>query len=157
MLICVQVLHRDLKPENVFVTSSGQLKLGDFGIASVLGGSTELAKTCVGSPCYLSPEIIQGLPYSYKSDVWSLGVLLYRIASNRFPFDAANLAQLALKITAGSFPPLSPKYSPHLHHLLALTLQVQNHESTTHDTLTLPSPSRCPYPRAALTLTLPSP
>ena len=62
MLICAQVLHRDLKPENVFVTSSGQLKLGDFGIASVLGGSTELAKTCVGSPCYLSPEIIQGLP-----------------------------------------------------------------------------------------------
>lgn len=152
------MLHRDLKPENVFVTSSGQLKLGDFGIASVLGGSTELAKTCVGSPCYLSPEIIQGLPYSYKSDVWSLGVLLYRIASNRFPFDAANLAQLALKITAGSFPPLSPKYSPHLHHLLALTLQVpesrKHHTRHPHATLTLtlPSPARCPH--AALTLTL---
>ena len=79
--------------------------------------TAELARTTVGSPCYLSPEIVQGASYSYKSDVWSLGVTLYRMATNKFPFDAANLAQLALKITAGSFPPLSPKYSPQAHHL----------------------------------------
>ena len=86
------------------------LKLGDFGISKVFGSSmAELARTCVGSPCYLSPEIIQGEQYSYKSDVWSLGVILYRIASNDFPFNAANLAQLALKITAGSYPPPSPR------------------------------------------------
>ena len=86
--------------------------------------TAELARTTVGSPCYLSPEIVQGASYSYKSDVWSLGVILYRMATNKFPFDAANLAQLALKITAGSFPPLSPKYSPQAHHLVALLLQI---------------------------------
>ena len=78
----------------------------------------------MGSPCYLSPEIVQGASYSYKSDVWSLGVILYRMATNKFPFDAQNLAQLALKITAGSFPPLSPNYSPQAHHLVALLLQI---------------------------------
>ena len=56
--------------------------------------------------------------------MWSLGVILYRMATNKFPFDAANLAQLALKITAGSFPPLSPNYSPQAHHLVALLLQI---------------------------------
>ena len=120
----MRVLHRDLKLENVFVAADGEAKIGDFGIAKVLSETVEMAATCVGSPCYLSPEIVQGASYSYKSDVWSLGVMLYRIATNKFPFDAANLAQLALKITAGSFPPLSPKYSPSAHHLLALLLQI---------------------------------
>ena len=83
-----------------------------------------MAKNCVGSPCYLSPEIVQGAAYGYKSDVWSLGVIVYRAMTNRFPFDADNLAQLALKITAGSFPPLSPIYSPKAHHLVASLLQI---------------------------------
>lgn len=78
----------------------------------------------MGSPCYLSPEIIEGKGYAYKSDVWSLGVILYRCACNRFPFDAQNIAQLAMKITTGSFAPLSPTYSPQLHHLLASLLQI---------------------------------
>ena len=121
-----KVLHRDLKPENVFVCGGGRggpsgvtLKIGDFGISRILQASAEMAKTCVGSPCYLSPEIVQGAAYGYKSDVWSLGVIVYRAMTNRFPFDADNLAQLALKITAGSFPPLSPIYSPKAHHLVA--------------------------------------
>ena len=102
-----KVLHRDLKPENVFVCGGGRggpsgvtLKIGDFGISRILQASAEMAKTCVGSPCYLSPEIVQGAAYGYKSDVWSLGVIVYRAMTNRFPFDADNLKQLALKITA---------------------------------------------------------
>ena len=80
------------------------LKIGDFGISRILQASAEMAKTCVGSPCYLSPEIVQGAAYG-SSRRWSLGVIVYRAMTNRFPFDADNLAQLALKITAGSFPP----------------------------------------------------
>ena len=100
-----RVLHRDLKPENVFVCDRSTLKIGDFGISRVLSLSvSELAQTVVGSLTYISPEIIHGESYSYKTDVWSLGVMLYRISSNKFPFDASNLAQLALRITAGSFP-----------------------------------------------------
>ena len=110
----LKVLHRDLKPrmsssaEEEEGPSGVTLKIGDFGISRILQASAEMAKTCVGSPCYLSPEIVQGAAYGYKSDVWSLGVIVYRAMTNRFPFDADNLAQLALKITAGSFPPLSP-------------------------------------------------
>ena len=121
-----RIVHRDLKPENIFVFSNGVLKLGDFGISRVLSLSvSELAQTVVGSPTYISPEIIHGSRYSYKTDVWSLGVLLYRIASNKFPFDANNLGQLAMKITAGSFPPLPPIYTPLLHHLVASMLQLE--------------------------------
>ena len=64
------MLHRDLKPENVFVTTSGVAKIGDFGISRVLEATAELAQTAVGSPVYLSPEIVQGSPYSFKTDVW---------------------------------------------------------------------------------------
>ena len=121
-----KIIHRDLKPENIFVYADGTLKLGDFGISRILSASTmELARSQVGSPAYMAPEIIHGASYSYKSDIWSLGVLLYRSSSNKYPFDGTNLAQLALKITAGSFPPLSPKYSPLLHHLVASMLQIE--------------------------------
>ena len=72
----MRVLHRDLKPENVFVSLDAICKIGDFGISRVLEDTAELAKTSVGTPVYLSPEIVQGSPYSFKTDVWSLGVML---------------------------------------------------------------------------------
>ena len=132
-----RVVHRDLKPENVFVCGGGVLKIGDFGISRVLSLSvTELAQTVVGSPTYISPELIQGKPYSYKTDIWSLGVMLYRVASNKFPFNANNLAQLALKITEGAFPSLSKKYSPALHHLVASMLQIEPEARADTDELT---------------------
>jgi len=55
--------------------------LGDFGIARVLSSTRSKAKTVVGTPYYLSPEIIRGDPYSFKSDVWALGVLLYEMCA----------------------------------------------------------------------------
>lgn len=74
-----KILHRDLKAGNIFLTKSGIVKLGDFGIAKVLSNTVEKAVTIVGTPYYLSPEIIQNSPYSFKSDIWSLGVLLYEM------------------------------------------------------------------------------
>ena len=55
------------------------IKMGDFGIARVLSSTKEKAKTVIGTPYYLSPEIIENKPYSFKSDIWSLGVLLYEM------------------------------------------------------------------------------
>jgi len=98
-------LHRDLKTQNIFLTKQGMIKLGDFGIARVLEATKEFAKTMVGTPYYLSPEIIEELPYNFKSDVWSLGVVLYEMATLKHPFQADNLQRLAIKILHGTYPP----------------------------------------------------
>ena len=76
-----KILHRDLKSQNVFLTKKGLVKLGDFGIARVLSNTKSRAKTVVGTPYYLSPEIIESSPYNFKSDIWSLGVLLYEMCA----------------------------------------------------------------------------
>jgi NIMA (never in mitosis gene a)-related kinase len=83
-----KILHRDLKSQNIFLTKKGMIKLGDFGIARVLSDTKSKAKTVVGTPYYLSPEIIKSEPYSFKSDIWSLGVLLYEMCALTPPFNA---------------------------------------------------------------------
>jgi len=76
-----KILHRDLKSQNIFLMKSGMIKLGDFGIARVLNSTNELAATVVGTPYYLSPEIVQSNHYDFKTDIWSLGVLLYEMCA----------------------------------------------------------------------------
>jgi NIMA (never in mitosis gene a)-related kinase 1/4/5 len=94
-----KILHRDLKAENVFLSCGGtMLKLGDFGVAKALDKTSALARSCIGTPYYLSPEICQNKPYNNKSDIWSLGVLLYEIATLRLPFEANSWAALIPKI-----------------------------------------------------------
>jgi NIMA (never in mitosis gene a)-related kinase len=75
------ILHRDLKPANVFLDSQHNVKLGDFGLAKVLAHSNSFAKTFVGTPYYMSPEQISELAYNEKSDIWSLGCLLYELCT----------------------------------------------------------------------------
>ena len=90
-----KILHRDLKSANIFVTKRSILKLGDFGLSRVLSDTKSIAKTVVGTPYYLSPEIIKTEGYNSKSDIWSLGVLLYEIAGLQPPFTASTMHQLA--------------------------------------------------------------
>lgn len=80
------ILHRDLKTQNIFIARSrdgtmGLVKLGDFGIAKVLEGTFHEAATVIGTPYYMSPEVCQGQSYSYMSDVWALGCILYEICA----------------------------------------------------------------------------
>jgi len=82
-------------------------KLGDFGVAKVLSSTADLAKTQIGTPFYMSPELINSHPYSYKSDVWGLGCVLYEIINGHRAFDAQSLNGLALKIIKGSYTPIS--------------------------------------------------
>ncbi|TIA72143.1 hypothetical protein E3P81_02947 [Wallemia ichthyophaga] len=106
-----QILHRDLKPEN---DNSGNLKLGDFGLskATQIG---EFAKTYVGTPYYMSPELMKDMPYDHKSDIWSLGCVVYELACLNPPFyEAKTHAQLQDKILQGRIPRLSRFYSPML-------------------------------------------
>ena len=94
----LKILHRDLKTSNIFLTSNGQIKIGDFGISKILQETNENAQTTVGTPYYLSPEICQNKPYSYKSDVWSLGCILYELCTLRHAFNSSNLLGLVYKI-----------------------------------------------------------
>lgn len=118
-----KILHRDLKSQNIFLTRTGRIKLGDFGIAKVLSNTVDNAKTMVGTPYYLSPEIVESRPYNFKSDIWSLGVLLYELCSLKPPFDASSLHFLALKIVRGVYPPLSKQLSQPLRNLVSKMLK----------------------------------
>ncbi|TDL22144.1 Pkinase-domain-containing protein [Rickenella mellea] len=79
-----RIIHRDIKPSNILCNSSGQIKICDFGVSGELINS--IADTFVGTSTYMSPERIQGAPYTVKSDVWSLGISLIELALGRFPF-----------------------------------------------------------------------
>mmetsp|Transcript_61689 Transcript_61689/g.133653 ORF Transcript_61689/g.133653 Transcript_61689/m.133653 type:complete len:366 (-) Transcript_61689:169-1266(-) len=104
------VLHRDIKTQNIFLAKKvggvlGCLKIADFGIAKVLGeGSHAFARTVVGTPYYLSPEIIQKQPYARPSDIWAMGCVLYELCALRVPFEAQELPQLVERIVRGPLP-----------------------------------------------------
>lgn len=109
-----KILHRDLKSQNVFMTAKNTAKLGDFGIAKVLVHTMDKAKTVVGTPYYISPEIIQNKAYSFESDIWSLGVILYELCALKPPFDATSLSALGMKIIKGAYNPIPAQYSKEL-------------------------------------------
>ena len=109
-----KIIHRDLKSGNIFLTKSGLVKLGDFGIAKGFKNTWEKAQTKVGTPYYLSPEIINSKPYDSKSDIWALGVLLYEMMTFRMPFNAKSLASLSLKILKGFYQAPPTSYSKEL-------------------------------------------
>ncbi|XP_075582292.1 serine/threonine-protein kinase Nek5 [Pelecanus crispus] len=120
-----KILHRDVKAQNIFLTNNGKVaKLGDFGIARQLNSTTEFAHTCVGTPYYLSPEICENRPYNNKTDIWSLGCVLYELCALKHPFEGNSLHQLVLKICRGHFHPVSPNYSYDLRILISQLFKI---------------------------------
>lgn len=117
-----KIVHRDLKSQNIFLKKTGEVKLGDFGIAKVMTHTQEHARSVVGTPYYLSPEIVQNRPYSFKSDIWALGVLLYEMCALRLPFHATSIHGLAVTIMKGKYPPLPAGFSREVQDLIASLL-----------------------------------
>lgn len=113
-----KVLHRDLKSQNVFLTKKGVIKIGDFGISRMLENTFDMAQTCCGTPCYLSPESCQDMPYSSKADVWALGCLLFEMCALRYAFDATNFVSLFYKIVKVDHGEVPPQYSSSLGELI---------------------------------------
>ena len=119
-----RILHRDIKAQNVFLTGDRQnVKLGDFGVATLLQSTQAMAKTVIGTPHYLSPEICSGSPYSNKSDIWALGCLVYEMAALKHAFNGTNIAQVALRILTGTYEPIPLLYSPQLTVMIRHILQ----------------------------------
>eukprot|EP00826_Nyctotherus_ovalis_P009158 TRINITY_DN12406_c0_g2_i3.p1 TRINITY_DN12406_c0_g2~~TRINITY_DN12406_c0_g2_i3.p1 ORF type:complete len:723 (-),score=237.47 TRINITY_DN12406_c0_g2_i3:107-2275(-) len=119
-----KILHRDIKAQNVFLTSTNRCLLGDFGIAKILSNTRGFTRTMVGTPYYLSPEIIERKKYNFQSDIWSLGVLLYELCALKPPFDGPSLHFLGVKIIKGVYPPISSHYSRELKGLVGQMLMV---------------------------------
>lgn len=84
-------IHRDMKPGNILINTYGLVKLTDFGIAKTLENSSAYCNTFVGTKTYMSPERIMGKEYSYSSDIWSLGLILFELATGVFPYNFSKI------------------------------------------------------------------
>ncbi|KUF80420.1 Serine/threonine-protein kinase Nek6 [Phytophthora nicotianae] len=111
-----RIMHRDLKPANIFLTLKGVVKVGDLGLGRYLSENTIEARSKVGTPLYMSPEVLRGESYDWKSDVWSMGCILYELAMLRSPFksEGLNLVGLFQKINKGYYEEIPEVYSDHL-------------------------------------------
>jgi serine/threonine protein kinase len=121
------VIHRDIKPGNIMITPSGDVKVADFGIARVIAGAETIAQTAavLGTAAYLSPEQAQGQPVDQRSDLYSLGCVLYEMVAGRPPFTGDSPVAVASKqVLEQPVPPskLNPDVSPQLDAVIMRTL-----------------------------------
>ncbi|GMM37493.1 serine/threonine protein kinase [Saccharomycopsis crataegensis] len=108
------IIHRDIKPDNVFLLKDNFVKLGDFGLAKLLLSESDFATTYVGTPYYMSPEVLMDKPYTPLSDIWSLGCVMYELCALHPPFQAKTHLQLQNRIKEGHFPDIPSHYSQKL-------------------------------------------
>ncbi|KAI1312660.1 Serine/threonine-protein kinase Nek2 [Mortierella claussenii] len=139
------ILHRDLKPDNIFLDANKNVKLGDFGLSrSLTNPQNAFAQTYVGTPYYMSPELISSSLYDVKSDIWSLGCVMFEMCALEPPFLADSQAQLSAKIKLGKIPMLPPQYSTELSLVVRSMLQVNPRKRpTTTDLLANPRIKLC--------------
>lgn len=100
------VIHQDIKADNIFITTEGDLKIGDFGLARLLVGRVHYnsATKGMGTPAYMSPELCRGEPQDHRSDIYSLGVLYFEMATGQLPFRANGMIEMATKHSSAPIP-----------------------------------------------------
>ena len=118
----LNILHRDLKSANVFLCTDGSAKLGDLNVSKV--ARKGLGYTQTGTPYYASPEVWKDQPYDNKSDIWSLGCVLYEMITLRPPFRAENMEGLYAKVIKGHVNRIPERFSQDLFSVVKVLLQV---------------------------------
>ena len=119
----LSILHRDLKSANVFLFSNGLCKLGDLNVSKVTRKGLGFTQT--GTPYYASPEVWRNQHYDNKSDIWSLGCVIYEMAKLIPPFQAKNMDELYKKIVRGFYPQIPSRYSDDLKEIIKLLIQTE--------------------------------
>ena len=102
-----EIVHRDVKPANIMLTRDGLVKLVDFGVARVASTNLTQTGTLLGTPSYMSPEQIQGEKVDQRSDIFSLGIVLYEVLTGRLPFEGKNPTTMIFRIVNDPHPPLA--------------------------------------------------
>ena len=118
----LKILHRDLKSANVFLFSDGSVKLGDLNVSKV--AKKGLGYTQTGTPYYASPEVWKDQAYNNKSDIWSLGCVLYEMITLHPPFRAENMEGLFNKVIKGKYKNIPNRFSNDLSEIVRLLIQV---------------------------------
>ncbi len=120
------VVHRDIKPSNILLTQDGDVRIVDFGIALVADSDISRLEGVAGSPAYMSPEQVQGHPLDARSDLYSLGAVMYEMLCGQRPFRAGALGKLLRQVVQNIPEPLSqtrPGIPPDLEAIVARSLQ----------------------------------
>ena len=133
----LEIFHRDLKSANVFLNSDGTCKIGDMNVSKI--AKNGFLTTQTGTPYYASPEVWKDQPYDSKSDIWSLGCVLYEMITLRPPFRGDDMDTIYRKVIKGYFPRIPAHFSEELNQIIKILLQVSpNSRFSCDKILTLP-------------------
>jgi NIMA (never in mitosis gene a)-related kinase 1/4/5 len=127
----LKIVHRDIKCANIFLTKDGVVKLGDLNVSKV--AKMGMLSTQTGTPYYASPEVWKDKPYDNRSDIWSLGCVVYEMITLLPPFRAQSMAGLATKVTKGQYESIPNKFSVDLSQMVRSLLQVEPRNRPTID------------------------
>lgn len=129
----LNILHRDLKSANVFLSKGNIAKLGDMNVSKI--AKNGLLYTQTGTPYYASPEVWKDKPYDSKSDIWSLGCVIYEMVTLKPPFRAEDMDGLYRKIIKGVYTKIGDNFSKQLSGVIKLMLQVNPANRPSSDSL----------------------